>query len=126
MQPGPFDDVIVPWLGRLTSAETPPRSIVAFNVGLFETEEGFTAYLAGADRYDPNDADWACDETFTPRERYVVLPVRRGEGAWQQVQDLVADAIRRFLASRDGAASFLAKAQAVTVGFDDGDLVRVK
>jgi hypothetical protein len=62
------------------SAEAPPSSVVAFNIGLVETFAGYSAYLAGADRYDPDDDDWACDEAFTPRERYVRLPVRLDRG----------------------------------------------
>jgi hypothetical protein len=40
--------------------------------------------------------------------------------------DLVTEAAREFLASSEGAASFLANARAVTVGFDEGDLKRIK
>ncbi len=126
MQPATLDGVVTAWLRRMSSAEAPPASVVAFNVGLFETEDGFSAYLAGAERYDPDDGNWACDEAFTPRERHVALPLRRGDVEWRRVLDLVAGAVRGFLGSTDGAGSFLAKAQAVTVGFDDGDLVRVK
>jgi hypothetical protein len=126
MQSTELADVLVVWLRRLSSTETPPSSVVAFNVGLFQTEKGFTAYLAGAPRYDAEDADWVFNETFAPRERCVSLPVRRDQATSQRVQELASDAVRRFLCSPDGEQSFLADAQAVTVGFDDGDLVRVK
>ena len=36
------------------------------------------------------------------------------------------ESVRSFLGSPAGGASFLAQAEAVTVGFDDGDLVPVK
>ena len=120
-----LDEEVVAWLRRVSAAETPPASVVAFNIGLFEAENGFSAYLVGAERYDANDGDWACDEAFTARERYLALPLGR-DVKWQRVLELIADAARRFLASTEGSASFLAKARAVTVGFDDGDLVRVK
>jgi hypothetical protein len=120
-----LDKEMVAWLRRVCAAETPPASVIAFNIGLFETEDGFSAYLVGAERYDANDGDWACNEAFTARERYLALPLGH-DAKWQRVLELVVDAVRRFLASTEGAASFLARARAVTVGFDDGDLVRVR
>jgi hypothetical protein len=121
-----LEDVVVAWLRRVTAVEAPPRSVIAFNIGLLETEDGFSAYLAGAKRFDPDDDDWACDEDFAPEERYVPLPVRRREAGWERVREMVVEAVRGYLASKDAAGSFMAKAKAVTVGFDDGDLVRVR
>lgn len=113
------------WLGRVCSAAGPPASVVAFNIGLFQTKKGFSAYFVGADQYDERNPDWACRESFTPAERYLPLP--RGEHKdWQQVHASVVEAVRAFLDSPAGRDSFLAKAVAVTVGFDDGELERVK
>jgi hypothetical protein len=118
--------MIKDWLQRITATETPPDSIVAFNVGLLQTEAGFAVYLVGAAGYDPDDDDWACDEAFTPAERYCPLAMDpAGATDWQSVQTAVADEVRDFLASPEGRASYLATAQVVTVGFDDGDLLRV-
>ena len=118
-------EVISAWLSRICSTETPPPSVVAYNVGLFETTEGFSAYLMGAESYDKKNPDWACDEVFTPRERYCPLPAKEFRG-WEQVHEAVVAAVRAFLASEAGSSSFLARCEAVTVGFDGGDLERVK
>jgi hypothetical protein len=123
---GEFADALVAWLRRVSATETPPSSVIAFNIGLFETDGGFMAYLVGAEHFDPENADWASDESFTPRDRYVLLPAQRGELTWQTVLVLAGDAARGFIASPEGVSTFLGKARAVTVGFDDGDLVRVK
>jgi hypothetical protein len=118
-------DVISAWLGRVCSAEPPPKSVVAYNVGLLESETGYTAYLIGADQYDEGDSDWACRESFTPNERYRPLP--SGEfKSWEQVHAGVVEAVRGFLASQLGRESFLGRAVVVTVGFDDGELEQVK
>jgi len=100
------------------------RQVVAFNIGLFETAGGYAPYLIGADRYDANDPDWACAESFTPSERYFAISAATFTH-WEQVHQAVVDATRAFLQSPDGARSYLAAAEAVTVGFDDGDLERV-
>jgi hypothetical protein len=43
---------------------------------LFETPNGYSAYLAESGHYDEEDSDWASDETFTPKERYFPPPSR--------------------------------------------------
>jgi hypothetical protein len=113
------------WLRRICSTEIPPDSIIAYNIGLFETAEGYSAYLVGAEHYDEEDSDWACEQAFKPQEQYFPFSAD-GLGNWEAVQAAVLVATRAFLMSPDGAMSFLAKAQAVTVGFDDGDLERIK
>ena len=70
----------LPWLARVCEAEAPPDSVVAYNFGLFEGAGGYTAYPIGADRYDDEDSDWACDETFTPAERYCSLATESFKG----------------------------------------------
>ena len=112
------------WLGRVSVTSAPPASVVAYNVGLLETKKGYSAYLIGADRYDERNGDWACRESFTPAERYLPIP-GKGFGDWQEVHAAVVAAVREFLASPAGRDSFLNRAEAVTVGFDDGELERV-
>ena len=48
------------WLSNVSGSERPRTQIVAFNVGLFESPDGFVAYLIGSSAYDPVDDDWAC------------------------------------------------------------------
>lgn len=43
--------MIVSWLHSVLMADPPREGIVAFNVRLFEVEDGFCAYLAGAPAY---------------------------------------------------------------------------
>ena len=115
------------WLSRVVAAECPPEGVIAFNVGLFETEEGYCAYLSGATQFDPDDDDWACDEAFSPAERY--CPLGRDAAAskdWEALLHEVIETLKAFLASEPGRHSYLAKAKAVTVGFDAGNLVRVR
>ena len=39
------------WLCRVCAAEAPVASVVAFNIGLLETLEGYCAYLTGAENF---------------------------------------------------------------------------
>ena len=79
-----FQTAFAAWLRRVCSTENPPKSVVAYNIGLFETPDGFSAYLIGADQYDESNNDWACRPSFTPRERYFRIPSREFE-RWEQV-----------------------------------------
>jgi hypothetical protein len=122
-----FQDAFSGWLERVSRRETPPASVIAYNVGLFESPNGYTAYLCGADHYSDDSSDWACRESFAPKDRYFNLPAQEFKSkGWEEAQEAVITAVKEFLASAQGAQSFLANAQAVTVGFDDGELVRVK
>ncbi|MGE5048813.1 MAG: hypothetical protein ACM3PC_09610 [Deltaproteobacteria bacterium] len=113
------------WLEEVARDEKPPANIVAYNIGLFESPEGYCAYLSGATRYSEEDPEWARDDTYTPVHRYCVLGDLGGRDSGE-VRRSVVESVRSFLGSPVGGASFLARAQAVTVGFDDGDLVPVK
>jgi hypothetical protein len=113
------------WLNRIDRGNKPNSSIVAYNIGLFETENGFSAYLVGAEEYDENNSDWACTEAFAPKDKY--FPINKGVFAnWEEVQQIVAQSLRDYLKSSEGVKTFLSQAQVITVGFDDGDLDRIK
>ena len=120
-----FVESLAAWLNRVNAVEQPPESVVAYNIGLLETPDGYSAYLMGADHFDPEDSDWACEETFTPQERYFAMSRADVGGDWHAAQSAVVAAAQSYLQSAAGKTSFLANAKAVTVGFDDGDLEQV-
>ena len=76
--------------------------------------------LIGADRYDPEDSDWACDEVCdfgsrAPEFRWI------REAGWEIVLEEVVAALRMYL-SQGKYADALKSRTAAAVGFDDGDL----
>lgn len=112
------------WLSRVCRGEVPPDDIRAFNVGLFQAESGFTAYLIGSMSYDADDDDWACNVDFEPQQKYCLLVGANSE-TWDSVLRMVIGAVREFVASDAGQESFLARAEVLCVGFDDGELMRI-
>lgn len=121
-----LEDSIHGWLSRIVISERPSKKVIAYNIGLLETEDGYSAYLIGAEEYDDEDSDWACDEAFVPTEKYLKLPASEFKlGGWESAMKKVVKAVKGALKKPDMQSSFLAKAKAVTVGFDDGDLERV-
>ena len=49
------------WIQQINDETILPSDIVAFNFGLFESEERYCIYLTGSIFYDESDDDWACD-----------------------------------------------------------------
>ena len=115
------------WLRRVRDNSPPAKNIAAYNFGIFESESGYTVYLVGSREYDPDDDDWACNADYAPSEKYFELPESyTGRKRWQGVQREVVRLVKRFLESPESEGSFLRAATAITVGFDDGSLERVK
>lgn len=108
------------WLEGLLSANL-PNNIVAFNFNLYEGQDEFHIQLIGADNYDENDEEWACDEVYTSGEDIYVLEFKDSENNWQAGLEEAKILINNFLSTNDKSVKLKA-AKAVAVGFVDGNL----
>lgn len=108
------------WLER--ASVDAPADIIAFSINLYD--EPFAAELVGSTYYEENDPDWACEEAFEPKERRFELPKSAFGATWEEGLDYICGVVRAYLAE-SGRGARLKKATAITVGFVDGDLVRV-
>ena len=115
------------WLTAIDNKETVPSEITAFNIGIFEQDEGYSIYLTGSEEYDADGDDWACDVDFEPANKYLELS---GPGIkameWQEFQDMIVKIVSDYLGTSANANTSVFAGRVVTVGFDDGQLVRVK
>ena len=117
----------VEWLERVRENSPPSASIVAYNFGIFESTDGYIVYLSGSHSFDPGDDDWTCNRDYIPTEKYFHLPASFSKNKnWQEIQQNVVGLVKEFLASPEFAESFLRSSIAITVGFDDGEIERVK
>ncbi|HEY8012160.1 MAG TPA: hypothetical protein VIE67_14310, partial [Rudaea sp.] len=107
------------WLAEVLTSVPPDHSIVAFNIGLFQAESGYCAYLSGASEFDANSNEWAVSPPYFPRAHYFSLPFGQSED-WQAVLAQIQNALVISLATPQLAGSAIARAHAVTTGFDDG------
>ncbi len=112
------------WIEGINNSEEISDEIIAFNFGLIETEIGYSMYLIGSEEYEADDDDWACEVDFEPEDKYFDLKVETDD--WEYVQSTSEKLIRNFIASESYQNSFLFKADAITTGFDDGDLTKLK
>ena len=115
------------WLTQICKAEKPDKSIIAYNFGLFETSKGYTVYLVGSKIYDTEETDWATEEDFVPALKYYELqPFEFKNLQFEAVQNKIKQMIKNFMKTDIYKKSFFTKAIAITIGFDDGDLEKIK
>ncbi|MCD8386222.1 MAG: hypothetical protein LUD17_04940 [Bacteroidales bacterium] len=116
------------WLERVEEAtqKEEVEGISAYNVGLFESEDGYCAYLMGAKEYDPDDSDWACEEDYTPEERYLPISAALTEGVeWEAFLNQMVEVLKDIMPGLSASEDSMWHGRVITTGFDDGDLLRI-
>lgn len=115
------------WLETMNETEQIDQSIVAFNFGLFESEEGFTMYLNGSKIFDKDDDDWATNMDFEPKQKYFSFGNEFLKGKdWQDILRYSEHLVQTYIASEEFKTSIFAQAKGIAVGFDDGNLMIIK
>lgn len=108
------------WLGS-TLPEKTPEDVVAYN---FNLAEGgcWTVEVIGASSFDSRTGDWACPpEAWSCRPSQFEIPYDWASN-WQDAAKYVASHVANFiLRSSHPSAEVLRQAEAVCVGFVDGD-----
>lgn len=108
------------WLDEVLKEQL-PEGIAAFNFNLYEGDDSFDIQLIGASRFDEEDDDWACDEVFTSEEDVYYLPRENMDIEWQEGLNCAIELAETYL-DEGKYAGKLKDAQAVAIGFVDGDL----
>ncbi len=119
-------DSINDWLWRLNKAENPPEEINSYFFGIFD--DSSEIYLVGSKMYGKDD-EWACYLDFIPKEKSFILSkqFKKTSGSdWQKLLSEITALIKDFTLSEKYNEHFLSKAQAIGLGFDGGDLIRIK
>lgn len=117
------------WIKTLAETETVPEEIQGLNFGIYETEDGYCVYLSGAEEYDPEDSDWACDMDYEPEEENsaVVFSGEPWSGMdWEEFLKLTKDALKNIVDNGDEQIKAYLGDRHITTGFDDGDLLLLK
>ncbi len=71
------------WFLQIIKENKIPYEINGLYFGLFETtykklfksKQTIAVYLIGSFSWDQNDSDWACDEDFVPKNKYIYLEI---------------------------------------------------
>lgn len=110
------------WLDIVLAPEL-PEGVRAFCFNLYEDAEDahlFAFQLIGAPGYDPLLPDWACEEVFSTGE-YLFL---HRSLSWESCLEEGAALVKSYLQLGMYRKKLLA-AEAVAIGFVDGDLTTV-
>lgn len=123
----PVDQRLHEWVDNINKTERIDKSIIAFNFGLFESEEGFTMYLTGSKVFDEDDDDWATNMDFEPKQKYFSFgTVFLKDKDWEDILKYSENLVRTYIASEAFKTSIFVQAKGIAVGFDDGDLTIIK
>ncbi len=118
---------IVDWLINMEKQDgTPPDSVIAFNLGLMESDQGFMMYFVGAFEYSEDDDDWACIAPPTKPYRYLRLPDEVQNKSWETILDLSKVALTELESDGSLNTTLIKNAKAITTGFDDGELIKIR
>lgn len=112
------------WLSQVAPRASIP-TVIAYNFNLAETIDAFEVELVGSSWYNPIDSDWVCEETWTSRpSQYVALYAETGRD-WEPFLKWVVTSVHEFVSGASPGSETLRQAQAVAVGFVDGNLTLV-
>lgn len=118
---------IINWLSRIEKIDgQPPKEVIAFNFGIYETEMGFKLYLVGGFEYDEHDDDWACIEVPSEEHRQLELPNTNSNQDWEYIQNQLVNVLVELESEGVFKQTILRNALAITTGFDDGDLTKIR
>jgi hypothetical protein len=118
---------ILNWLNEIEKNEgTPPDSVIAFNFGIMESDQGYMMYFVGAFEYSEDNDDWACIEPPTKPYRYLKLPNKVQNESWDTVLELCKNALTELENEGSLNKTLIKNAKAITTGFDDGELIKIR
>ena len=118
---------LIDWLNNIQKIDgIPPKEVIAFNFGIYESETGYKIYLVGSFEYDENDDDWACIEMPTKSHRYFDLPKELQSKAWDEILNTCSKSLIELEKEGKLKIDLLKNAIAITAGFDDGELIKIR
>jgi hypothetical protein len=118
---------LINWLNNIQKIDgIPPKEVIAFNFGIYESETGYKIYLVGSFEYDENDDDWACIEMPTKSHRYFDLPKELQSKAWDEILTACANSLIELEKEGKLKIDLFKNAIAITAGFDDGELIKIR
>ncbi|WP_391557907.1 hypothetical protein [Robertmurraya sp.] len=119
------------WLNDLFDKEKAQDDILAFNFGLYETEDSIQLYITGSKEWDYDDEDWACNNDYFPEGRYPNIALYNN--LYSSLQDNFQVGLFLTIATTiifantyavSNSTNFLEGKEFIVfaTGFDDGDL----
>lgn len=112
-------------LESLNANNAIPSDIQGLYFGIYETEEGSYVYLSGAEEYDENDDDWACQHDFYAENFDFLIPFS-DKTHWEMNQTLIQNLLLKYTKLADFKHTIFTKIPYIAMGYDDGDLIVIQ
>ena len=120
-----FTEQFEGWLEQAFASEV-SSDVKAFSFNLFEPAfvDGvkFGVEVVGSSEFDPGNADWACEEIWSPKQRQLNIPVAFSGETWEQCLEAIKSVGVTTLGKHSREAACLKSRLGVGVGFVDGDM----
>ena len=121
-----MEKLLFNWIKQVSDNCLPGVGVKAINIGIFESESGYSMYLTGSQVYDPDDDDWVLDVDYEPNPslKYLEIPLVLATGIkWDEILVNVQSALKTIVERHDNLE--ILKNRVITTGFDDGELIRI-
>jgi len=112
------------WLIKINGSPEPPAEIIAYYFGLFEAKGFYVLYLIGSPEFDADDDDWKYEIGYEPTPKYLHLQGPDWNGLKPSV--VLEKVLAHLKQSAQLCTGIFTNAEAIAVGFDDGDLLIVR
>lgn len=120
-----FKNRFAAWLNDGLAGEI-PDNVRAFSFNLYEPAmiEGvkYGVELIGADAFDEDDPDWACEDVWEPEPRGIPIPLEFSGDTWEECLERIRDLVIQTISEDSPSVQKLQSSEAIGIGFVDGDL----
>jgi hypothetical protein len=115
------------WFFKLCDTEKPEADTAAYEFGFFETDSCYAIYLINSKKHEKKDqATVPENDSEQPAEYYPLSKREYKDLEWKQALNKMKAQLAEFTKTEKFKNSSLAKTNAVTISFDDGDLIKIK
>ena len=115
------------WFFKLCDTEKPKKDVIAYNFGLFGSDNCYAIHLVDSIQYEKDKRDTARKNEPDTSSSYYPLSKSEYEALeWKQVLNKIKSQLEEFVKTERFKNSYLAKAKIITMRFDDGDLLSLK
>ncbi|WP_347838572.1 hypothetical protein [uncultured Draconibacterium sp.] len=120
-------DTLTSWLNEIEKNDgIPPKEVVVFNFGIYQSDEGYVMYLVGGFEFTETNDNWAHLEMPKQDYRYLLLPAMVQDKPWQLVVEYCKNTLLEMESEGLLRKNLLKNAQFLTIGYDEGELTRIR
>jgi len=117
-----FDEKLKIWLKENLVTDI-PEEVKAFSFNLSEISTNqYSIELVGAETFDTEDPDWACDEIWEATPRNIEIPESFASGHWEECLNKIRVTLSEIIQTEELVKLELSKKEGIGLGFVDGEL----